>query len=401
MNEPCKTLPIAFIRVTLLTLLLLSQHASADPLADLIRGVGAAIIRANNQQAEEAQQLELDKRPKSATNTLQDQSVNNGRSIESAAQYCEEVESSQLIREFATQLSRTRAIRRWGSWGKSDFSDLREQAFDNSARQLTTWVYEQVEKKGPCFGTNCERRCVDEVICRQRAETILRWAGYCAAKHIDDELFMFFVADLDKVDVEKVNARSPGYIASASEGGFLATLMAISLPNGLNMLESTGRENLEALRAHIDKVIQKQEKDDKADAEWAQKKEEEKKAEQEKQKFANSPAGKLSAAYRLMASIDQCVEIREGYAFVYINDIQHTKAKKLIRRIETALKDKLQGTTTDELWNKAASGVNVQAAFIAARLLGFDEAQVCRSYIHDLEAVGERVWGKKAPEKSW
>ncbi|MDZ4202514.1 MAG: hypothetical protein U1C96_10255 [Gallionella sp.] len=348
----------------------ISSHALADPLGDFLGAVVAGAIQS---------------------------SIQGAGSIRSAEQYCEAIESNQLIRTFATQLDRYGAVQLSVENGNK-FYEFQRLVMDNNRGQLTQWVYQRFGLRGPsdkCYGD-----------CNERSKVVLRWAGACAAKHADDDLFLFFMHNLgtDRVEYERKKAKNDAeYSVYASAGGLdghylWVTLMAIALPNGISALEATGKPNVEALQAHMDVWVKEQEKTNMANAELARKAEEKQKAEQ---KFANSPNGKLFGAYQVMAAIKQCVDIREGYAMVYVNDVQYAKSKQLMRRIEAALNNKLQGTTADELWKKAALTVNVQNNFGMGRLLGVDEFQVCQIFVQKLDGIGQKTFGKSAPQKPW
>lgn len=384
MNRNCKTTPsITTLRMALLALLLLSNHVLADPFADLLKGVAASLAKgAQNQQP--------------ANSHGAQQATSNGGSIESASQYCETIENNKLIREFATQLARAVTVELTLN---DNVRNTRWRSLDNNQGNLTQWVNKQLSSTGKCYGF---RGCFDN----ETADKVMSWAGYCRAKHIDDELFFFFHdwGEGSTIDVEneKNNARSynpPLSIVVRPGNRLWGTLIAVALPNGINALKTTGKQNAEELRAYLDANIKEHEKTVREAAERSRQEEEKRKAERE---FANSPNGKLATAYQAMAAINQCVELREGYAMVYINDVQHTKAKRLMRRIEAALKNKLQGTTADDLWKKVASNVDIQKGFINAKLwTGQNEIQVCQSFIQRLEEIGESALGRSAPEKSW
>lgn len=406
MNKYCKNASLtSILRKAMLALLLLSNHAFADPLADLIKGVAASLDkgRQNSQQTSNGNSSGTSG-PVSATphNQGNPQTTNSGNLITSASQYCEAIENNKLIREFSILLAKSLVVPRNNTEG-NNVDGFRTRALDNGSGDLTKWVFDQLKADWKTC-SSFEGKCFN----KDAADKVVVWAGACQAKHVDDELFLFFTENFSSNPLSdnrerirnSINTSStlPNFIVKTGSK-LWGTLVAVSLPNGINALEATGKRNVDEFRAYLDANIKEHEKSDREAAEFVRQEKEKRKAEQE---FANSPNGKLTKAYQSMTAINQCVEIREGYAMVYINDVQHTKAKKLMRRIETALKNKLQGTTADELWKKTASSVNIRESFINAKLwLGANEIQVCQSFIQQLEAIGENVLGKNAPEKSW
>lgn len=403
MNNYYKTASLTTIlQVASFTLLLFSNHVLADPFVDLLNGLAASIAKGsqNNQQAANGNSSgtsdPVSAMPHSQGNP---QTTNSGNLITSASQYCEAIENSKLIREFSTQLAKSITVVPRNNNEGLEILNFQARSLDNNQGNLTKWVYEQLSPKGKCYSLN--GGCFDKEV----AKKVMSWAGYCQAKHVDDELFLFFRdwgERTIRVEGEKnsVRAYDPPLSAAVREGNRLwATLIAVALPDGINALETTGKQNAEEFRAYLDAKTKEHEESNRVAAEKARQEKIKEKADSE---FANSPNGKLTKAYQSMAAINQCVEVREGYAMVYVNDVQHTKAKKLMRRIETALKNKLQGTTADELWKKTASSVNVREGFINAKLwYGANEIQVCQAFIQQLEEISENVLGKNVPEKSW
>jgi len=389
------------LRMTLLALLLPSNHVFADPFVDLLKGVAASIAKGsqNNQQVANGNSSDTSGSVSAGSHSQGNpQTTNSGNLITSASQYCEAIENNKLIREFSTQLARSVTFELALN---NSIHNIRARSLDDNKGNLTQWVYKQLgQKQGKCYSFN--GGCFDE----EAVKKVMSWVGYCKAKHVDDELFFFFhdwgEGSTIRVEEEKnrVRAYDPPLSAIIRAGNRLwGTLIAVSLPNGINALEAAGKQNAEEFRAYLDANIKEHEESNRVAAEKARQEKIREKADSE---FANSPNGKLAKAYQSMEAINQCVEVREGYAMVYINDAQHTKAKKLMRRIEAALKNKLQGTTADELWKKTASNVDIKKGFIHAKLWsGANEIQVCQAFIQQLEGVGENVLGKNAPEKSW
>lgn len=316
--------------------------------------------------------------------------------IESAAQYCEAIENNTLIREYSTQLARSITAARNNN-ESINISNFRERALDNRDGKITQSISAFLDV------TPLDRVCYKGSKCFDVEKKVKRWAGNCAANHINDELLYFFIDNFSTTSLTRSieeAKNTPDYSIHLQTGSRLwGTLIAIAYPNGINALEASGKQNVEEFRAYLDTLIKEHEESDKAAAEEARQNAIKKKADSE---FANSPNGKLTNAYQSMAAINQCVDAREGYAMVYINDVQHKKAKKMMRQIETALKNKLQGTTADALWKKTAPSVNIQELFIQHKFwTGANEIQVCQGFIQNLDVIGEGVLGKNVPAKSW
>jgi len=72
----------------------------------------------------------------------------------------------------------------------------------------------------------------------------------------------------------------------------------------------------------------------------------------------------LFDAYRHYAFVKYCNEIRQGYASVYVNDIELDRARAKIKAIEASYVAANKDLDTDALFSKAASslkGMNVSA----------------------------------------
>lgn len=126
----------------------------------------------------------------------------------------------------------------------------------------------------------------------------------------------------------------------------------------------------------------------------------ENKAKAEAERSQNSPNGLLLQAYQAFQMVQACFDARRGYALVYANDVEFGSAKEKMRQIEAALKPKLAGVTTEQLWNKAATENGNGPSNIKSATLQQGQ-MVCSMSKGDVTAIANKVLGKEAPRKNF
>jgi hypothetical protein len=68
---------------------------------------------------------------------------------------------------------------------------------------------------------------------------------------------------------------------------------------------------------------------------------------------ARKPENRLVNAYKVYSNVAFCNEVRQGYAYVWINDVEFERAKVAVKAIEDALKAEKADIDTKTLWQKA------------------------------------------------
>lgn len=88
-------------------------------------------------------------------------------------------------------------------------------------------------------------------------------------------------------------------------------------------------------------------------------------AVQELQRLEATPPVRLYNAYRLYGYIQACHQEREGYAAVWINDVELARAEKAIKAIKAqAIADMPElGPTNDQVWEKSLQSLQGQRLF--------------------------------------
>lgn len=352
-----------------------------------------------------------------------------------AVEYCEVIKNSPLVKEYVSALAK--AVGKNALKINDDVDSFAYMRLDNQDGLLQQWVLRSKSptgESGKTATTNFGRNVVE-------------WASQCAAENNSNDLFLFFVEGLSNPDKLK-QLREKARIAYAAvnstsqktrldENGkpvvqvvnnkrldfdlgyensrynvdtytMWVTLSAFALPNGLAALESTGKNNAKQLSDMVDQtLIAHEQRNGKALAEQKEKDkiEVQRVAAENKEKAEaaaakNSPNKLLFDAYEAFQIVQACFDARKGYAAVYVNDVELTDAKEKMRKIESALKPKLTGMTSDQLWAKAAAeNDRVFKGFGSAK---FENANgMCSIFKNSLRSTAEKVLINEVPKRTF
>lgn len=90
--------------------------------------------------------------------------------------------------------------------------------------------------------------------------------------------------------------------------------------------------------------------------------------------YSKSPEGLLENIYSDYAFVKKCNELRQGYAIVYINDSEFSKAKSNAKKEEESMIVKFPALAAkkNEIWNRAARGVDASEYVKLVSLGRFD-----------------------------
>lgn len=314
----------------------------------------------------------------------------------SAEGYCTIVESNKTILDF----SKLQQIANQSRLSLPDYDDPK----------LSDWVTERINEKQKQMRGPVD---VDSIIWH-----IKLWGDQCALKHIDDEVFYFFYderkrqafkAAIEKFNAQKnetkldargnlvkANSKYPSLIDAIEgevfsyQGTAIGDLshskiwqhkarLALAFPLGEKAIESTG-----VGKAIVENLQQ----------------------EARGKKYLNSPDGKLALSYQYIELIDQCVERdkkldeefkkkngKSSHLRPMISGEQYTNAKKVAKRIESALVNKLEGSKA-EIWKNTTS-TNLDQMFIANKSKFYDMEMFCTGVLGELDKIGVDVLGKR------
>jgi hypothetical protein len=67
----------------------------------------------------------------------------------------------------------------------------------------------------------------------------------------------------------------------------------------------------------------------------------------------NRPVNKLFRAYELYSNVDFCHQHRQGYAYIWINDVEKERARTAVKALERAALAEQADLDTDYVWQKA------------------------------------------------
>jgi hypothetical protein len=68
---------------------------------------------------------------------------------------------------------------------------------------------------------------------------------------------------------------------------------------------------------------------------------------------ARKPANRLLTGYKRYAFVKYCNEVRQGYALVYVNDIELARARTAVKAIEDDVVREDSSIVTDAVWKLA------------------------------------------------
>jgi hypothetical protein len=80
-------------------------------------------------------------------------------------------------------------------------------------------------------------------------------------------------------------------------------------------------------------------------------------AAQERARFAALPSTRLLNGYRFFAHVRFCREARDGYASIYINDVEYERAEKVIKAIVEQTTKEDAAMNTDDVWEQALQSI--------------------------------------------
>lgn len=402
-----------------------TTKAEAQP--DFMRGFGA--LKGLVEQVQKS----IPANGAAQTPTATGSAVNGG--ARTATEFCESIKANPLVQEYLPVLRK--AVQTKVTAYDKEMRNAVGMRFDTPDGQLREWVETMPSPTGEPNKTSYSNF----------GRYVVSWASLCAARNNDNDLFLFFLSDLRDSDaIAKLRGKAKdaikvygattvatkldangqpiqlttrseeklkfdlGYEDSSFglESPLWVTLSAFMLPNGTTAMQSTGKGKATVLMAQIDQAVAandirkvqveaENKQREKTEADTAAK---QAKILAVKEVEKNTPNALLQQAYQAIQLVQTCSDVRKGYATIYISDVELNDAKEKMRKIESALKPKIVGETTDQIWNRASTenanyirGVKT-ATYTNGR-------NYCDLFKRDMTGVSEKVLGKEVPQKTF
>lgn len=158
-----------------------------------------------------------------------------------------------------------------------------------------------------------------------------------------------------------------------------------------NPIEDEARRTIE-LQREKERALQKQAEQAEANAQAAKRERQQRdqrsaleqaaaEAAQERARIAALPSNRLRTGYAAFAHVNWCHDVRDGYAYKYINDVELERAKTAVKAIVEQTTKEDTSINTDEIWQKA---LRIIAPYTNQRNAYGDQLEVCRDSLEML-----------------